>query len=508
MATTGSAYHWSTAYDRYNMTPHTLDWDNQPVPFKDYPAITPVALPDLSRVDLPGMSLERAVRGPASEVSPPVPGLSDLSRIFGLACGLMARARQPGGDFYFRSAPSAGALYPSETYLAWPGSVDLSAGLYHYGVHHGGLTPLRDGEAFAAVRQALVPESAPNCPVFLVSGIFFRSAWKYRARAYRYLLLDGGHLLENLRLAMGMAGYSGTQAFDFNDTAINQALGLDRDREVILGALIMKAGSAELPTTSQPPAMPPVKADLPGASRVSAREIIYDGMQAVHRAGETIASRSALSNEGFSFQGITPQFWQALPDPPWSRAAPGASFAGAAIRRRSRRNFVNRPMTEDQFACLLDLVCCTHRADALPAQSPVSVACGCLVGNVAGVKPGFYVLDTASRRLGHVFGEDLRTAMAAICLDQAWLANASVHVALFANIEAADRQWGPRGYRYAMMTAGRLGHAVYLSATALGLGCCGIGAFYDSEAAQLLGLNDNAAMVYLLGVGPVKAGES
>jgi nitroreductase len=34
----------------------------------------------------------------------------------------------------------------------------------------------------------------------------FRSAWKYRSRAYRYVLLDAGHLLENLRLALGALG--------------------------------------------------------------------------------------------------------------------------------------------------------------------------------------------------------------------------------------------------------------------------------------------------------------
>ena len=55
-----------------------------------------------------------------------------------------------------------------------------------------------------------------------------------------------------------------------------------------------------------------------------------------------------------------------------------------------------------------------------------------------------------------------------------------------------------------MMTAGRLGQRIYLAATSFGLGCCGIGAFYDSEAAALLGLNEKSAMLYLLGVGPVK----
>jgi nitroreductase len=59
-----------------------------------------------------------------------------------------------------------------------------------------------------------------------------------------------------------------------------------------------------------------------------------------------------------------------------------------------------------------------------------------------------------------------------------------------------------------MMRAGQLGERLYLVATALGLGCCGIGAFYDMEAVELLGLESTSRMLYLVGVGPVKGGIS
>ena len=95
--------------------------------------------------------------------------------------------------------------------------------------------------------------------------------------------------------------------------------------------------------------------------------------------------------------------------------------------------------------------------------------------------------------------------MTAICLDQAWLAQAAVHFLFMGNLRQLDEQWGPRGYRYALMTAGRLGERLYLTATALGLGCCGIGAFYDQEAADLLQLNPDSRLFYLVAVGPVKS---
>lgn len=94
--------------------------------------------------------------------------------------------------------------------------------------------------------------------------------------------------------------------------------------------------------------------------------------------------------------------------------------------------------------------------------------------------------------------------MAAACLDQMWLKHAGLHVLFIADIGSLDRAWGARGYRYAMIEAGRLGQQAYLSATALGWGACGIGAIYDWEAAELLNLAPDAVLLYLVAVGPVK----
>ncbi len=55
-----------------------------------------------------------------------------------------------------------------------------------------------------------------------------------------------------------------------------------------------------------------------------------------------------------------------------------------------------------------------------------------------------------------------------------------------------------------MLHSGRLGERLYLAATAMGLGCCGIGAFYDMEAAQLLKLKTGSKLLYLVAVGLVK----
>jgi nitroreductase len=56
-----------------------------------------------------------------------------------------------------------------------------------------------------------------------------------------------------------------------------------------------------------------------------------------------------------------------------------------------------------------------------------------------------------------------------------------------------------------MIEAGRLGQQAYLAATVLGWGACGVGAIYDREAADLLGLAADGVLLYLVGAGPVKA---
>ena len=120
------------------------------------------------------------------------------------------------------------------------------------------------------------------------------------------------------------------------------------------------------------------------------------------------------------------------------------------------------------------------------------------------VPPGFYLWDAESKRLGRVKSGSLSESMAVACLDQMWLKSAAVHLLFMTDLATLDRHWGSRGYRYAMIEAGRLGQQAYLAATALGWGACGVGAIYDREAAKLLDLEANGALLYLVGVGPVK----
>ena len=85
------------------------------------------------------------------------------------------------------------------------------------------------------------------------------------------------------------------------------------------------------------------------------------------------------------------------------------------------------------------------------------------------------------------------------------MGSASLHFVFMSNMTLLEEAWGPRGYRYAMLTAGLMGERLYIGASALGLGCCGIGAFYDGEASRLLGLNESSRVLYVVSLGILKS---
>ena len=67
---------------------------------------------------------------------------------------------------------------------------------------------------------------------------------------------------------------------------------------------------------------------------------------------------------------------------------------------------------------------------------------------------------------------------------------------------AADALGPARGYRHAFIEAGLLGERLYLQGGALGLGVCGVGAFYDDEVSQLVGVDPALEwVVHLAAVG-------
>jgi SagB-type dehydrogenase family enzyme len=500
MKTSGFAYHQLVSYDRGKMTGHYLDWEHQPLVYKHYPGIEPLLLPQ--DVSLPQTRLSSLLKHPEIASASAEMDLGSLSKIFRLTYSLTAKARHPGGDFHYRSVASAGALYPVEIYVSTAGLAQLQDGLYHFSIARHGLSLLRPGRfLLSAKREGEDLDTTPPVLTFFITAIFFRSAWKYRDRSYRYHLLDAGHLLENLVLALKALGFSNVLTLDFDDDSINRLLGVDQQREVCLA--ICRAPGTKPCDGEALGEIIDLGDAVRNASRVCDRETDYPALRDIHRAGVPVVQHPESAPPMVSLLGPVMQEWRRLDGvDPWPETL---SYVEAVIGRRSRRNFVKRPISKGCLSALLDGLCAGRLGNPEEGtDSPhPSTAIGLLVGNAEGWDAGFYLLDPAScsyALINHGFFLD---RMAHICLDQMWTAHAAIHIVFLSNLQAVDRIWGPRGYRHAMITAGQMGERLYLMAESMGMGCCGIGAFYDTEAAALLGLNPASRLLYLAAVGPI-----
>lgn len=161
----------------------------------------------------------------------PLP-LAALSQLLWAAQGVTRRL----SGYEFRTAPSAGALYPVETYLAAHSIEGLRPGIYHYDVHGHALELLSEGDFRAAVAEAALGQefTASANAVFIWTAVFARSKVKYRERAYRYIYLDAGHIAQNLALAAVALGLGSCQIAALFDDEANALVGVDGGEESVI----------------------------------------------------------------------------------------------------------------------------------------------------------------------------------------------------------------------------------------------------------------------------------
>lgn len=129
-----------------------------------------------------------------------------------------------------RTVPSAGSRHPFETTMLVNRVDGLEPGLYRYLALEHQLARLRAPEDIrdqltdACLKQQHVSNSAVT---FAWVAVPQRTAWRYSQRAYRYLLLDAGHVCQNLYLLAEAIGCGVCAIAAYNDDLVNQALGLD-----------------------------------------------------------------------------------------------------------------------------------------------------------------------------------------------------------------------------------------------------------------------------------------
>jgi SagB-type dehydrogenase family enzyme len=148
-----------------------------------------------------------------------------------------------------RAVPSGGALYPLEMYVVLGRVEDVDAGLYHFDplrhvleVRSPSVSPLE-----ALEEAAIYPEIVAGCgATLIVTGVFWRSRFKYGLRGYRFALLEAGHLAQNVLLVCAALGLAAVPLGGFFDRPIDELLGADGVNESVLYAICLGRRAAEV----------------------------------------------------------------------------------------------------------------------------------------------------------------------------------------------------------------------------------------------------------------------
>jgi len=139
-----------------------------------------------------------------------------------------------------RTVPGGGARHPFECYMAVRKVEGLEPGLYHYlPMKHqveflGGREDMEDMIGRTLLEQRWAEKASV---VFYYSCVFYRAEWRYGVQAHPTVLIDSGHVTENLYLAATSIGLGGCAIASVDGPLANRVFGLDGEEETIFYAM-------------------------------------------------------------------------------------------------------------------------------------------------------------------------------------------------------------------------------------------------------------------------------
>lgn len=197
------------------------------LPYDGYPA-TPLPPPERCDAALSDVITSRVS---ARFMTPQQLTMPQLSALLHHAYGITRTNEGTAFTRPFRAAPSGGGLYPLEIYFHTKRVTGLAPGLYHYDPMRNDVRLLREGDQTPLIAEGLVEFQASvayDCSImFFLTAIFERSTFKYGTRGYRFILLEAGHVAQNLNLVATAFGLGCLNVGGYCDRAVDQLLGLD-----------------------------------------------------------------------------------------------------------------------------------------------------------------------------------------------------------------------------------------------------------------------------------------
>ncbi|PZG02484.1 hypothetical protein C1I99_02380 [Micromonospora deserti] len=411
-----------------------------PPPTKGYPEGLPVvALPrDLPDPGVPATAALAGVACPARPLD-----AAQLGRVLFLGAGVVRTAERNGHRVLYRASGSAGARFPLEVYASTRGVAGIPDGVHWYDPRHHALVQV-------------APAALGAATTLVVTGVPWRTGWRYAERGWRHLYWDAGTLLSQLSAATASAGVPPRLRTLFPDATVRQLVGADGVHEYPLALLSLGDGEPAIRPTgpAAPGELPPVELPL---------------CTAAQRAGERDASATPWPDAA------------ALADVPPSDPLDEVVRRRGSQRRMNRSRTLPRPLLEWPVAAALRGVDVPHWV---------------AVHGVDDTAPGLYRWPDLSTPLR---AGNLRDELLRICLDQSLAADAAYVVIAAARLSALD----DRSYREAQLAAGLVEGRLHLAAYALGASASGM-TFLDSEVPGLLGEPEDLAALLFTCVGVPK----
>jgi SagB-type dehydrogenase family enzyme len=214
--------------------------------YKSYSAAPKITLPRLWDKCEQSPSIEAIIerRRTARTFTGRLLTLEQVSKLLHFAYGVTGAApiSELQNEYqYFRSAPSAGALYPLEIYLVLWGMTDLAPGIYHYSVVNHALELLKTGNFSQSAGEYTFSQNIAEaaCMLFIISAMFERTMFKYNERGYRFVLLDAGHLAQNVCLISTAMHLGVLPIGGFLDDELNRLINIDGVHESVIYPLFV-----------------------------------------------------------------------------------------------------------------------------------------------------------------------------------------------------------------------------------------------------------------------------
>jgi SagB-type dehydrogenase family enzyme len=373
----------------------------------------------------------------------------------------------------FRAAPSTGALYQTEVYVAAGAVAGLEAGLYHFSPGDFVLRRLRAEDVRLDLAEAAVePALAAREATLILSGIYWRNTWKYQARGWRHLYWDSGTMLANLTAVAGALGLGPRLLTGFVDGQVNHLLGLDPAREAALEMVAVGPESGRALPVGQ---LPEIRHEI---LPLSAEEVDYPLLVEMQRA-----SMLGSAGEMRAWRRSAPPAPRKPRGPllglPAARLEAGRMLDDTIQHRGSTRRFTHAPLEAVELATVL------HWATRpLHADVPAGLVDPYLVVNaVEGVPSGAYRYWPDAHALEQIKLGEFRRESAFLCLEQALGGDAAAVLYVLAPLDGLLAAFGNRGYRLANLEAGLIGGRAYLAAYAQRFGASGL-TFYDAKVVE------------------------